>query len=159
MVKVIASIFTNIGVEGDFGWMLNQPENANAFFIFNDNQSQFEAYQADPTSKKGCAMGGGNAVIRPYQCMSPPRAGGIPTGDYTVKRPDGGYGFPELTPQVKALLDQAVASISTVIAQNGYDTVFYSSDGQGGLGSSIFNPGKDVTDYIVQAIEGLASPK
>ena len=154
MVKVIGLEFQGGHQIGDFAWMLKQDKYKNAFFIFNDNQSQFLAHQADPKDQTGCAVGGGNAIIRPYQCESPPRAGGIPTGEYGIT---DGPGYPALNETVKGYIDQALASIKTAVDANGYDTVYYSGDGSGGLGHGIFNPCEDVKAYIVKGIESLAT--
>jgi hypothetical protein len=60
--------------------MIEQPDWADALFVFNDNEEQFRAYRRDPADPRGCTRGGGNAAIRPYRCTEPPRAAGIPTG-------------------------------------------------------------------------------
>jgi len=144
-VKVIGSVFSRGGKEGDFGWMIDRPEYASAFFIFNDNTSQFEDHQKDPKSANGCSVGGGNAVIRPYQCKSPAKAGGIPTGP----------NYKGLTPDVKSMIDAAILTIKNNIKSGGYDTVYYSSNGHGGLGTSIFKVPQDVKTYIVDQINSL----
>lgn len=149
-IKVIGSVFRGAGKDGDFGWMIDQPQYARAFFIFNDNETQWAAHRADPDGTQGCAPGGGNAVIRPYQCRTPPRALGIPTGD-------NGVGYPALTDHVRTVIDEAVASIAQAVAGTGDTTVYYSSDGHGGLGTGIFDPAPDVTAYILTGIESLAS--
>lgn len=154
-VTVHPSVFKGSGQDGDFGWMVAQPSYATAFFIFNDNEGQFLEFQnntANPTTA-ACSPGAGNGAMRPYQCQVPPRAGGVPTGSFAII--EGGPGYPKLTPQVQAYVDQAVAYIAQVIADNGYTDVYYSSDGKGGLGHGTFNPAKDVCDYIVQKIESL----
>ena len=70
-MQVIGSIFGGGGKAGDFGWMIQQPEYDDALFIFNDNEEQFLAFRKNPKSGAGCARGGGNAIIRPYQCAEP----------------------------------------------------------------------------------------
>lgn len=75
MIEVIGSVFAGAGKIGDFAWMIRQPEYADVLFVFNDNEEQFRAYRKDPQGSYGCSPGGGNAIIRPYQCQSPPRAG------------------------------------------------------------------------------------
>jgi hypothetical protein len=67
---------------------------ADALFVFNDNEEQFRAHRQDPGDPRGCARGGGNAAIRPYQCAEQVRAAGIPTG---VDR----AGYPQLTDSVR----------------------------------------------------------
>ncbi|MDJ0823749.1 MAG: hypothetical protein QNJ09_18315 [Paracoccaceae bacterium] len=157
-VTVHPSVYHGDNQAGDFAWMITQPAYAKAFFIFNDNQGEFLAFQGNTsaTSGQGCMVGGGNAVIRPYQCMSPPRAGGIPTGSFAINDKVTRHGYPDLTPEVQSYIDTAVAFIAQRIAANGYTDVYYSSDGHGGLGHGIFNPADDVRAYIVQKIEGLA---
>lgn len=151
-LRIHPSVFSHGGTDGDFGWMIQQDKYANAFFIFNDNEEEFLAYQGNQgTSGPGCSAGGGNAGIRPWQCATPPRAGGIPTGTL-----DHG-GYPKLTAEVKAHIDTAVAFIAARIADHGFTDVYFSSDGHGGLGTGIFRVGADVKAYIVQQIDGLAS--
>lgn len=80
MVEVIGTILTAKGREGDFQWMIHQPQYNDALFLFNDN----EEYHY--TSRKGR----GNAIVRCFNKHSKhpiPRAAGIPTGT----RSDGGY--------------------------------------------------------------------
>lgn len=152
MVKLIGSVFQGTGKAGDFGWMIAQPDYASAFFVFNDNETQWAAHRRDPRGIAGCQPGGGNAAIRPCQCESPPRALGIPTGDSGIP---GGPGYPELTDHVKATIDAAVASIARAVNENGYAELYYSSDGQGGLGTSIFAPAPEVTAYIMDRLKSL----
>ncbi len=144
-LKIIPSVYHQDGEEGDFEWMIQQEKYKDAFFIFNDNQSQFEAHVQDPTGIAGCSAGGGNAVIRPYQCYTPPKAGGIPTGP----------GFSGLTPEVQSMIDLAIEKIKQGIKADSYSAVVYSSNGHGGLGTSIFHVPDDVKKYIVNEIESL----
>ncbi|MEM7060059.1 MAG: hypothetical protein AAF557_20955 [Pseudomonadota bacterium] len=157
MVTVIGSVYQGPDQDGDFGWMIKQPKYSDAFFIFNDNQTEFLAHQNHPNAGPdgpGCNMGGGNAVIRPYQCKIPPQAGGIPTGEYGIP---GGPGYPALTEEVKGYIKQAIASIKQAVEDNNYSKVIFSSDGHGGLGHGIFDPCEAVKDYIVQEINNLAN--
>lgn len=106
------SIFSRAGTDGDFGWMIEQPRWQNALFIFNDNESQSQAFLAqvasghiDPSSY-ACQAGGGNAVIRPYQCQTRRRAAGVPTGP----------GYASLIDHAKSQIDDAIASVGTLLA-------------------------------------------
>jgi len=146
-IKIIASVFSGDGKVGDFGWMITQPEYAKTFFIFNDNVSQFKIHQDHPNDPSGCSIGGGNAIIRPYQCKTPPQAGGIPTGP----------SFIGLTAEVKQMIDAAIQAIKMGIQSGGYDRVAYSSNGHGGLGTSIFKVPQDVKTYIVAQINTLSN--
>lgn len=144
-LKIIPSVYQGDGKDGDFGWMIKQEKYKDAFFIFNDNQSQYEAHIKDPCGDAGCSVGGGNAVIRPYQCMAPTKAGGIPTGP----------GFSDLTAEVQLMIDQAVEEIKKGIKAGSYSEIVYSSNGHGGLGTSIFHVPDDVKKYIVEKILNL----
>lgn len=145
---VIGSVFLGHNQDGDFGWMLQQETYSDSFFVFNDNQEQYQEHRKNPKSSYGCAAGGGNASIRPYQCEDPPRAGGVPTGA-------NAEGYASLTPEVKQIIDEAVATIKQTCDEHGYKRLFYSSDGHGSLGTRIFGPGNDVKAYIVQQLEAL----
>lgn len=129
--------------------MLLQPDYDDAFFIFNDNETQFISHRDHPKANQSCSPGAGNGVIRPFQCESPPRASGIPTGD-------NGQGYTVLTPHVKTLIDQAIASIRKQIADQGYRRVYFSADKHGSLGGKTFTIATEVKDYIVSQIQTLA---
>ena len=81
MVDVLRSRFTGTGQDGDFAWMITQPEYARTLFVFNDNEEEFYAHLRG--GQHTCSPGGGNAAIRPWQCRDEPHAAGVPTGSYT----------------------------------------------------------------------------
>lgn len=137
------------GHEGDFTWMIEQPDYADALFVFNDNEEQFRAHQQNPHDPQGCARGEGNAAIRPHQCVEPVRAAGIPTG---VNR----AGYPQLTDAVRQVIDEAVARVRGLLASGAYTQLFYSADATGQLGSGTFVIGDDVKTYIVEQLRALA---
>jgi hypothetical protein len=148
-VQVIGSVFKSRGTAGDFAWMIERPDWADALFVFNDNEEQFRAYQRDPADPQGCAPGGGNAAIRPYRCAEPPRAAGIPTGG-------GGAGYGALTDSVRDVIDDAMSVVRRVAESQGYRRVVYSAaDESGRLGTGIFEVGDDVKAYIVERLRGL----
>jgi len=150
-VRVIGSIFSRGGKEGDFRWMIEQPEFADALFVFNDNEEQFLAHRQNPQGDFGCSVGGGNAVIRPFQCTEPPRAAGIPTGA-------NGDGYRELTAHVKQMVDDAVANIRNLMATGRYQRIIYSAaNASGALGTGIFNVADGVKRYIVDRLKELES--
>ena len=148
-MEIIGAVFRGPHAYGDFAWMLGDPQYNDSLFVFNDNESQFRAFQRDPRSGTGCRAGGGNAVIRPYRCMDPPRAAGIPTGDV------GGY--PGLDEHARTCIDEAVALIRDLVATGRYQRVFFSaSPGDPDLlGTSIFHVGRDVRRYVVEQLRGL----
>ena len=147
-MQVIGSQFSRPGAEGDFGWMIERPEYADALFVFNDNEGEFRAHQRHAAGARQCHAGGGNAVIRPYQCENPPRAAGIPTGDR------GGY--PRLTGDARAAIDDALAAITALVASGRYQRVIYSAaDDTGTLGTGIFDVADDVKRYIVNGLQAL----
>jgi hypothetical protein len=146
-MELVGSVFTGRGRAGDFGWMIEQPEYADALFVFNDNESQFRAHQGHAAGARRCSAGGGNAVIRPYQCEDPPHAAGIPTGDA------GGY--PRLTDAARTAIDDALAAIRALLATGRYQRVIYSADPSGALGTGIFDVGDDVKRYIVDGLRTL----
>jgi hypothetical protein len=145
---VIGSQFSQAGAPGDFSWMIERPEYADALFIFNDNEEQFRAYVKDPTGGYGCSDGGGNARIRHYRCLEPPRAAGVPTGSQ-------GVGYQQLTDAVRGVVDEAIAVIKDLLASGRYQRVIYSADSDGGLGTGIFRVGDDVKRYIVAELRQL----
>jgi hypothetical protein len=154
MIHVIGSIFAGTGKFGDFGWMIRQQEYADALFVFNDNEEQFRAHRDDPDGAFGCAAGGGNAIIRPYQCKNPPQAIGIPTGS-------NGRGYTALTADVRQTIDDAIGTIQELIATGRYQRLFYSAaNAAGDLGTGIFQVHPDVKHHIAERLKtlGLQSP-
>ena len=147
-MEVIGSQFAGRARRGDFAWMIEQDDYADALFVFNDNEEQFRAYQRDRTGGAGCSRGGGNAVIRPYRCADPPRAAGVPTGAH-------GGGYRELTEAVRGVIDDAFAVIDELLASGRYARVFYSAEADGGLGTGIFAVADDVKAYIIDKLRAL----
>lgn len=148
-IDVIRSSFAGPGRIGDFSWMIDRPEYARTLFVFNDNETQFYDHRHRQGTDHRCSPGGGNAAIRPYQCLTPPRATGVPTGL------TGGYaGLAE----GRHAIDDAVARIDELLGTGDYDALAFSWDnGTQTLGVSIFAPGRDVLDYIVEQIEETAA--
>ena len=152
-MQMIGSIFAGGGKPGDFGWMIEQSEYDDALFIFNDNEEQFLAFRKTPKGRHACERGGGNAIIRPYQCKDPQRATGIPTGANQ-------RGYTDRTAHVKEMIDDAVASIRHLVSTGRYQRVFYSAANLAGdLGTGIFDVGNDVKSYIVAEIKMLGDVK
>ena len=150
MVLTVRSEFNGSHQVGDFRWMIEQPEYADALFIFNDNQSQFYEHQESIGTDHRCVPGGGNATIRPYQCATPPQATGIPTGEF------GGYSA--LDDSSRAAIDDAIAYFESLLATGDYARVIYSWDAQSQtLGTGIFTVAREVTDYIVERIDTTAA--
>jgi hypothetical protein len=148
-VHVCGEVFDGVGKVGDFNWMVQQPEYKDTLFVFNDNTGQFDDHRKVPNVGPGCDAGGGNAIIRPYQCKDPPRALGIPTGP----------GFDKLTPEAKAYIDKAVDQIAATVRKYTYARVIYNAaDASGRMGTHIFPVGDDVKDYIVARLQAIAAP-
>ena len=149
-VKVIRSSFVGPSRDGDFSWMIEQPEFSTALFVFNDNEEQFYEHQRQIGTTHRCSEGGGNAAIRPYECSSVPRATGIPTGN------NGGY--QSLSPETKQVIHDAIAHLDSLLATEAYDTVVSSWNQQTQtLGSGIFDVDRAVLDYIVEQIDSAAN--
>jgi hypothetical protein len=158
-LQIIPAVFIGKNELGDYFWMRNQPGYERAYFIFNDNEEQFLAHQQDPRSADGCSPGGGNAAVRSWQCETPPRAGGVPTGS------DADLGYQALTPKVKAIIDRAVVAIEACVRQYEFDKVIYSSCVRGispnctlddDLGTGIFHPSEEVRSYIVSKLKQIS---
>lgn len=151
-IKLVPSGFKGRNKEGDFSWMINRPEYNDVLFIFNDNQEQFIAFieylRSGKNKGMACSIGGGNAVIRPYQCSIPPKAAGIPTGSR-------GTGYQNLE-VAKPYIDRAIEYINGLLKSGNYKRVMYSASRDGRtLGASIFSPSTEVKEYIVSSLEKL----
>ena len=145
-IKKVRSTFTRSGMEGDFGWMIEQPQYARSLFIFNDNEAQFNDFHANEPN--GLREGGGNAIIRPYQEGVQPRAAGIPTGN--------GSGYTQLDANVLNVIDMAIDHIKNLLASGDYDELIYSYDPKGNtLGSGIYDIDFSVRNYIFDALEKM----
>lgn len=146
-ITVIPSTYSGSGKAGDFEWMLNQPEHERTLFIFNDNEEQFDAFVKGESS--GFTRGGGNAAIRPFRKMSPPRAAGVPTGK-------SGRGYSSLDEPTKAKIDQALAVITELLETGNYDSIVFSANKtKTDIGTSIHCVGADVRAYIFGRLVGL----
>tara|TARA_Y100000389_G_scaffold178371_1_gene191508 strand:- start:23265 stop:25295 length:2031 start_codon:yes stop_codon:yes gene_type:complete len=166
----------NLGKRGDFRWEIENPkqnldQNENWFktlYIFNDNHNQH----------KTADSGNGNADIRLYNkyggnhpadkqriLSNYPASAGICTGG-------NGGGYDKLNQGVRKQIDSDVEEIREILnridtggaaggpgASGGplYEYVKFSSDGNDGLGTSIFNVGPDVKDYILNKINELGT--
>jgi hypothetical protein len=139
MVKVIGTIYEGNNKLGDFNWMIKQTEFKNCLFIFNDN------VEHQGSNRKGA----GNAIIRQYNKhsnLAKPMSAGIPTGTLSKG------GFDELSEEVKTLIDDCIIGIKELIEKYKYETVYFSADKNGKLGTSIFEVNKDVINYITEKI-------
>jgi hypothetical protein len=52
-MKVIGSVFSGAGKDGDFDWMITQDHYEDALFVFNDNEGQYKAHRDQPTDLAG----------------------------------------------------------------------------------------------------------
>ena len=142
-IQVIGIKFTSRNQYGDFYWMCMQNKYENSLFIFNDNEEYHN------TCKKGL----GNAIIRifnKYSKLNKPMSAGIPTGTLIL----GGYD--KFTPKVKKTIDNAFEEIIELIKIHNYDTIYFSSELDGKLGTSIFNVNPKVIMYITSRIYKLS---
>lgn len=137
-VTLVPSVFTRRGQDGDFNWMIRQPQYRTHFFIYNDNQ--------EAMLSQSSRAGGGNAIIRPFRAASPPRAWGIPTGSR-------GQGYPSLNDTARGHIDTAINRIVALCREHGYTHVHYSANRDGSLGTAIFAPHPSVTAYILRRLQ------
>ena len=147
-IQLIKTSFNGSNRHGDFAWMIDQPEFARTLFVFNDNETQFYEHQSKIGNVHRCEAGGGNAVIRPYQCLQTPRATGIPTGR------NGGY--QSLSAESKQAIDAAVQHVDSLLGTGRYDSLAISwNERTHTLGTGIFDVDQSVLDYIVQQVHML----
>ena len=132
--------------------MIEQTRWRDSLFIFNDNESQSQAFLAQvagghiDSPSIACQAGGGNAVIRPYQCQAPARAAGVPTGP----------GYTSLTEHARRHIDAAIAHVTTVLTSDErLIEVIYSAsqDDPSVLGHGTFDVGEEVLRYIPAELE------
>lgn len=139
-LQIIGTVYTKKGQLGDFEWQIQSGLYEDALFLFNDDEKRHHWKKA----------GTGNAVIRKYNqhAVAKPRSHGIVTGNQT--------GYSTLTETVKAKIDECIAEAKQIIQEQGYTTIYYSAATPNGLlGTSIFQIGNDVREYITQQIKSL----
>jgi len=143
MVRVISSVFKKKNTFGDFSWMITQPQYNKTLFLYND----------DIESRNRFNIGGGNAIIRPYNKYNPkikvPRSAGIPTGSLKTG------GFVKLDNVTKKYIDDSIENIQKIIKIYKYETIIYSAELSGLLGTGIFKVNTDVILYITEKIKNL----
>lgn len=143
-------LFTRPGLLGDFGYMLSQDAyRDDGIMLFNDNASQFLS--------KDTSAGGGNAIARPQRQYG--HAIGIATGHMG--------GFQSLTDPVywydkiytaKEIIDMGFDDLTELTLNNPQKhNLYYSSDANGRIGSSIFHIDESVLDYITNKIKSFPS--
>jgi hypothetical protein len=142
-IQIIGIKFASTNQYGDFYWMSKQEENHRSLYIFNDNEEYHH------TNRRGA----GNAIMRMFNNHSnsnPPKSAGIPTGTLS----DGGY--QKFTPEVKKIIDNSIEEIIELIKIHKYHTIYFSSEMNGSLGTSIFQVSPKVINYITSQIYNLS---
>ena len=143
-IQIIGIKFVGANMFGDFNWMCDQEEYLDSLFIFNDNE---EYHNTD-------RRGAGNAIVRKYNKYSKldiPKSVGIPTG--TLK--NGGY--KNLNTHSKNIIDNSIKEIIELIEKYNYKKIYYSSEQDGLLGTSLFEVNILVKKYITEQIFKLSN--
>ena len=149
-------LYTTKGAEGDFQWMIKQPQYNNTLFIFMENF--VDAMRQDSEA------GGGTACLRPYSLYHQPDssyklcAAGVPTG-WSHET----HGFSIMDADVKQAIDLAFERIVILLygrLQHVTEVIFSAdSNAPNMIGTGIFKKtiGHDVVHYISQRLKGLPS--
>lgn len=143
-IQIYGVKFVKPGQFGDFVWMAQQDEYSDSLFIFNDNEEYHYSSRA----------GAGNAIMRKFNRhsnQSVPKSAGIPTG--TLK--NGGYTF--YNNHVKKIIDDSINEIIELINKHKYKKLYFSSEPNGLLGTSIFHVNPVVIAYISSKIYNLSN--
>ena len=135
-------------VHGDFGQMLELPEYRDALFVFNDNERQFKEHLQHAPASGICVAGGGNAKIRPWQCLADPQVAGVPTGD--------GGGYASLTPHVHEVVEEAMEKIKDHLATGRFRRVFFNEAPDGLIATGIFKVDDAVRRHVTDSLRALA---
>lgn len=153
VVSVVPTRFNGKNKDGDFRWMVQQPQYSDTLFIIAEN---FLDSIIDV-----CEEGAGTAVLRslcPQRVSSlfVPRAVGVPTGWSVASL---GFGFMD-TVYVKTAIDLSLDRISLVLQQHPrFKRIVYSCDADDPmmLGVNIFETtlGDDVRKYISAGIHNI----
>jgi hypothetical protein len=147
-VTVLGVLFKGRKQDGDFQFMVEQPEHANSVFVICENY--MDMLYANEN-------GGGTAALRTktWPIAKEPRAVGIPTG---WSQETGG--FRSLIPIVRTLIDLAVDRVvAHIIKYPNVNKVIYSADGTNDnkLGVGIFKKTLSATvcNYMSAAIRDI----
>ena len=143
-IQVIGIKYLRPNQFGDFNYMSSKNKYSNALFIFNDNEEYHNT----------CKGGAGNAIMRKYNKYSKldkPSSAGIPTGTLEY----GGY--KNLDAHAKKQIDDSFEEITQLITLHKYKQVYYSSELDGKLGTSLFEVNDDVLKYITHRLFNLTS--
>jgi hypothetical protein len=143
-IQLIGVKFVKSNQFGDFNWMCNQEEYSDSLFIFNDNEEYHDT----------CKGGAGNAVMRRYNKYSKldkPKSAGIPTGTLQY----GGYQSLDKNSVIQ--IDSAIGEIIELIIKYNYKQIYYSSELDGKLGTSIFAVDEKVIRYITHKLFSLTT--
>jgi hypothetical protein len=103
-----------------------------------------------------CSPGGGNAVIRPFQCEPHWRAAGVPTGTYEQGSPHY-MGYSSLDAGVTQAVGDSIVQIDRVLATKRFASLAFSWNDDTKLGGRIFETAQDVRDYIVAQLDAVAA--
>ena len=124
--------------------MISNPEYDNSLFIFNDNEEHHNSRR----------QGAGNAIIRKfnkYSDLDVPRSAGIPTGTMA----EGGYNT--FNQEIKNKIDGYFEEVYELINKYNYNTLYYSAETNGLVGTSIFKVNHKVLEYITWKIHSLTN--
>ena len=138
-IQVIGIKFVKSNQYGDFNWMSEQYKYSDSLFIFNDNEEYHDT----------CRSGAGNAIMRiynKYSKLDKPKSAGIPTGTLEF----GGY--QSLNSATKKQIDNSFEEIIELIDIYKYKQIYYSSELDGKVGTSIFNVDNKVIRYITHKL-------
>jgi len=173
MISVIRSQFLRDGIDGDFAFMIRQLIHAATLFVYNDNEEQFLSYFLDQSNPYGasllheeslpprpdfdaCAKGGGNAVIRPYQCAPHHRAIGVPTGSLQDDSPHY-KGYSHLDQHVRTMVRYSMHQIAALLESGRFTALAFSYNPGTKLGGKIFDTALEVRSHIVEELERVTA--
>ena len=151
-LKIVGMVYTGpSSTEGNFGWMLQQPQYKNALFLFMDNW-------LDSQDSVACA-GSGTARYRPLSynfVEGRPRTAGIPTG-WSSRR----GGFQTSNKMTNVAINIAFGRIKCILVeyQDEIDTIVFSCDqnDHSNIGTNTFRVNENVIQIISRKIQDLGS--
>lgn len=152
-LRVLSCKYTEKNTDGDFRWMLRQPQYAMSLFLYSENVVDWLTQEN---------KGGGTACLRPFtynahklmKIECEPRAAGLPTGWSRQSR-----GFSRLDNLTKEAINFAFDHIVALIRElKTIDTVIYScAENDYDIGVNIFKGSlsDEVVSYITARIHVL----
>lgn len=146
-VEIIYTVFNGLEIEGDFNWMIRQPQYKDCLFLYCEDEQHYFEHSFE--------KGAGTSGIRPWNMYGSPgdiHSAPILTGSYEK-------GYERIDKENETKIDTCFKEIRELLESGKYTHVCYSSTPDEGflgvLGCMNFNVGMNVIEIIMDKIYKL----